>query len=74
MSRSKKVAAVGNGCVACGSCTKPCPVKAISVYKGLYAIVDRSLCIGCGKCAVACPAGIIEVAAREEMLYEKAVV
>lgn len=66
MSCSKKAANVNKGCVACGSCIKPCPVKAVSVYRGLYAVVDLSKCIGCGKCAAACPAGIIEVKAREE--------
>lgn len=65
MVRSKKVAAVNSGCVACGSCTKPCPLKAISVYKGLYAVVETAKCVGCGKCAAACPAGIIEIKARE---------
>lgn len=64
MSFSKKVANVGKDCVACGSCIKPCPVNAITVYKGLYAVVDSAICIGCGKCAAACPAGIIEVKER----------
>lgn len=65
MARSKKVAAVTKGCVACGTCVKPCPVSAISVYRGLYAVVDTEKCIGCGKCAAVCPAGIIELNARE---------
>lgn len=64
MAVSKRVAKVTAGCVACGSCVKPCPVNAISVYKGLYAVVEAGSCVGCGKCAAACPAGIIEVMAR----------
>ena len=54
-------------CVACGCCVKVCPVKAISVYKGLYADVNRELCIGCGKCKNECPASVIEI--REDV-YE----
>lgn len=53
-------------CVACGCCIKVCPRGAISVPKGIYADIDKSLCIGCGKCAKECPASIItmEVAAQ----------
>lgn len=53
-------------CVACGCCIKVCPRGAISVPKGIYAEIDKSLCIGCGKCANECPASIItmEVAAQ----------
>lgn len=64
MSESKKLAEVADGCVACGSCVKPCPLNAISVYKGLSAVVESSSCVGCGKCAKTCPAGIIDVKAR----------
>lgn len=66
MKGSKKVATVKKGCVACGSCAKSCPLKAISIYKGLRAAVESAACVGCGKCAVSCPAGIIEINAREE--------
>ncbi len=48
-------------CVACGSCEKVCPRKAISIWRGLYAVVDESRCIGCGICAKECPASIIKV-------------
>lgn len=53
-------------CVACGCCIKICPRGAISIPKGIYAEIDKSLCIGCGKCANECPASIItmEVAAQ----------
>lgn len=65
MSKIKKSAIVGKNCVACGSCLKRCPLGALSVYKGMYAVVDGSKCVGCGKCAKACPAGIIEIVTKE---------
>lgn len=67
MSLSKRVMHIHQDCVACGSCVKVCPKGAVSVYKGLYAVVNPSQCVGCGKCAVACPAGIIEIVEREAM-------
>lgn len=48
-------------CVACGCCVKVCPIAAISVYKGMYAVVDAAKCVGCGKCAKECPASVIEI-------------
>ena len=48
-------------CVACGCCVKVCPMNAIHVYYGLYALVDESKCVGCGKCAKECPATVIEI-------------
>ena len=61
MSLHMKMAHVGKNCVACGNCVKNCPVSAITVYKGLYALVNESKCIGCGRCRNACPAGVIEL-------------
>ena len=46
---------------ACGVCMKVCPKKAITIYKGLYALVEETLCIGCNKCAKECPASIIDI-------------
>ncbi|NLU52014.1 MAG: 4Fe-4S binding protein [Clostridiaceae bacterium] len=57
----KKAVVLSKECVACGCCTKVCPRGAISVYKGLYAVVDANKCIGCGKCAIACPAQVITI-------------
>jgi len=57
----KKKASVSKECVACGCCEKVCPVKAISIYKGIYAKPDEQKCIGCGKCAEACPASVISM-------------
>lgn len=65
MSNTKKMVYISNDCVACGRCVKECPFGAISVYKGLYAIVDKDKCIGCGKCVKVCPAGVIELMVRE---------
>jgi len=48
-------------CVACGCCSKVCPLGAISIYKGLFAQVNAEKCVGCGKCAKECPASIIEI-------------
>lgn len=64
MSRIFKKAWVGKDCVACGNCVNHCPLNAISIHKGLYAVVDAHRCVGCGKCAKACPAGVIELLER----------
>ncbi len=67
MSISKKQACISKSCVACGNCVKHCPLGAISIYKGMYAIVDASKCVGCGICATNCPAGIIQVITKEDI-------
>ena len=56
-----------NSCVACGCCAKVCPVKAIEIYKGLYALVHEEKCVGCGLCGKACPAGCISIKERSEI-------
>lgn len=61
-----KIALIGRECVACGACVGACSVGAISIYKGLYAMIAEALCVGCGKCEARCPAGVIEMAARRE--------
>ena len=48
-------------CVACGCCAKICPFNAISVPKGIMAVIDADKCVGCGKCAKECTASIIEI-------------
>ena len=61
-SRKKRRAYVEQrDCVACGCCVKVCPMKAIQIYRGLYAQVDEDKCVGCGKCAKECPATVIEI-------------
>jgi len=59
---AKKFAKIDKAvCVACGSCVKVCPRKAITVYRGIYARVNESKCTGCGLCAKECPASIITI-------------
>ena len=48
-------------CVSCGTCTKACPLQAISVHEGISAVVELARCIGCGLCARECPASVIKV-------------
>lgn len=62
---SKRYAAVGEDCVACGCCVKVCPKEAVFVWKGVAARVDKEKCIGCGRCAGECPAGTITFEMRE---------
>ena len=57
----KKAHVLQNECVACGTCVKACPKNAITVYKGIYAVVDESLCTGCTKCMKVCPASVIHM-------------
>jgi len=64
---SKKRAEIPqNQCAACGCCVKVCPRQAVSIYKGIHAVVNPELCIGCGLCAKECPAGIITVCTVQE--------
>ena len=51
--------------VACGCCMKVCPRKAISIPRGVYAVIDPKLCVGCGMCAKTCPADVISMISRE---------
>ena len=62
---SQKTASVLEGCVACGNCANVCPMKAISIRMGLFALVDREKCVGCGKCEKACPAAVIAMENKE---------
>lgn len=50
-----------NYCVACGMCEKTCPIGAIKVMNGIYAVVDVNKCVGCTKCEKVCPASVIEM-------------
>jgi formate hydrogenlyase subunit 6/NADH:ubiquinone oxidoreductase subunit I len=40
-------------------------MKAISIYMGLFAVVDVGKCVGCGKCERACPAAVIAIVNEE---------
>lgn len=59
-----KIAQVGQDCVACGSCVKICPRKAIAIPKGILSVIDDALCIGCGLCVKECPASVISLEVR----------
>ncbi len=61
----KKAANDIDRCVACGVCALQCPLQAINIHKGCYAVVDTSICVGCGICEKACPAGSIKVIEQE---------
>ena len=51
-------------CAACGVCENTCPLAAVKVHRGCYAVVEETLCVGCGKCARSCPVGCIEMKER----------
>lgn len=57
----KKASVSQRDCVACGCCVKVCPLGAISIDRGIQAVVDWVKCVGCGKCARECPASVIEI-------------
>lgn len=64
--KNKKMARLNsNECVACGCCAKICPLNAISMYKGMYALIDEKKCVGCGRCEAACPAQVISMITKE---------
>lgn len=63
---SKKLARVGKNCVACGSCLEVCPLGAISIWRGVTAVVNGEKCVGCGRCEKECPASAIQVEERGE--------
>jgi len=48
-----------NRCVGCGLCVESCPVKAISIEKGI-AVIDKNKCINCGNCINSCPQGAVK--------------
>lgn len=57
----RKAEVAQDQCVACGCCVKVCPLGAISVFRGIQAVVNREKCVGCGKCAAECPASVIQI-------------
>jgi ferredoxin len=65
MGIKRKKAVISSECVACGCCVGSCPLGAIRVFKGMYALVDEKKCVGCGRCAGACPAAVIRIEGRE---------
>lgn len=72
MKKVKKFAnIIENQCVGCGSCIHVCPRAAITVPKGIYAVVDKELCVGCGLCQKICPASVIEMLTQESKKEDK---
>ena len=70
MRLSKKVAAVSNECVACGSCEKVCPWEPYpysEVYMPLWIGINHWL----RKCQKICPASVISIIDREEQNEKK---
>ena len=59
-----------NQCVACGCCVKVCPLGAITIDRGVTAVINSEKCVGCGRCAKECPASVIEI---REASYEEVV-
>lgn len=65
MERVKRFANVNQAlCVACGNCVKECPMSAITIFKGSYAVIGDQ-CAGCGKCGTVCPASVIMLVEKE---------
>ena len=62
--KSKKIAMISSGCVACGVCVSECPLKAINIPKGVTSIVDSDKCVGCSKCSKSCPGDFIYMIER----------
>ena len=59
--RKRKAEVARQDCVACGCCARTCPISAIHIEKGIFAVVDENNCVGCGKCAKECPASVITI-------------
>lgn len=47
-------------CRKCYACVRACPVKTISISKGLPEIIEEG-CLGCGQCVLACSIGAKKV-------------
>lgn len=61
MAVKKKATVNASYCVACGACAKVCPRDAVTIMRGIVAVIDWEKCIGCGKCVKTCPACLIDM-------------
>lgn len=59
-----------NKCIACRSCIKACPQKALSSHKGPGIVTDSGKCTLCGKCVEACPSEAMEFASKPYTIAE----
>lgn len=57
---------VEENCIACGTCTKVCPMGCIRVENG-KAVYDTARCVGCMACIHACPQKAIRFATIQEV-------
>lgn len=53
-------------CIACGTCVRKCPTKAINPYE---AFVDRDKCLACFGCLNNCPADAVVMEYAGQRLY-----
>jgi ferredoxin len=60
----------GDGCTACGVCTRICPARALTMTAGAQIttlVLDPAACTGCGVCVQACPEGVLDVVAGVDL-------
>ena len=55
-------------CLACGKCSKYCPVNAIS-FINKKCVIDQDICIGCGQCKIKCPKELINLIKDERDIF-----
>jgi len=53
-----------NKCIACRSCIKACPQKALKAHRGAGISTDPAKCTLCGRCVQACPSEAMEFASK----------
>jgi NAD-dependent dihydropyrimidine dehydrogenase PreA subunit len=63
---------VGDGCVACGTCTEGvCFVDAIHL-SNRHAVITED-CRGCGRCVIVCPEQVIELTIDDEQFVKRSI-
>jgi ferredoxin len=60
LKNKKRALLIDTWCTGCGSCSKKCAHKAITIEKG-KAVVDPAKCVLCGYCSASCPDFCIKV-------------
>jgi len=59
--RSYKLVTTDQVCIACGRCTKSCPMSLDVEGMVLNSNVNHSECISCSKCVNACPKSVLDI-------------